>query len=232
MTMTDQEIQAAFDRLDGALAPPMDGTRRIGERIAVRRRRRRVAFAGTAALAVIATAGTVVVLASGDDGGGDTIAVDQPSGPVSTLVMTRPDGSTYAFDDVTVSCEAPDGADSAQGPQRIWAISPREFKGDRVLEPFVYFEGIVAKIAGDQTFTFPNDWTTASDEYPLVLFMADTEGNAHRSNEVASSAGGESGTVRVVEASCAPVPTLRLEVDMTLGSEVGQQPLEIAGSLR
>ena len=224
--MTEQQIRDGFGRIDGALAPPLDAAERIEHRVRVRRRRRRAAVGAGTALALATVAGTVVTLASGD-GGRDAVAVDQPSGPASTLVMTRPDGSTYAFPDVTVSCQPPEGEDVTGGPARIWATSPRHIEGERVTEPFVYVAGIVDKIAGGRSFTFPNDWSTSSDKYPIVVFVADTDGN-----EAASSAGEESGTVRVLEASCDPVPVLRLAVDMTLGSEVGKSSLDLAGALR
>jgi len=223
--MTEEQIRDGYDRLDGALAPPLDAEQRVQRRVAVRRRQRRTAVAGVATLGVLAVGATVVGLAGGDDGTGPAVATDPAGDPVSTLVLTRPDGSTYAFENVEVTCKAPEG-EGTEGPQSIWALSPRVIKDGRAAEPFVYFTGIVSKIAGDRTFTFPNDWTMGTDQMPMVLFAADTDGN-----EVASSAGGESGTVRVVEASCDPTPVLRLEVDMTLGSEVEKHSLKVAGSL-
>lgn len=223
--MTEQQINDGYARLDAALAPPVDTVQRVERRAAVRRRRRRTALVGGTALGVLAVGGTVFAALSGDDGAGQSVAVDPPA---HELVLTRPDGSTYAFHDIEVTCKPPVEDEAAGGgPQRIWAVSPRMLEGDRVTEPFVYFEGIVPKIEGDRTFTFPSEWTTRSDRFPMVLFVADTDGN-----EAASSAGGESGTVRVLEASCDPVPVLRLEVDMTLGSEVQRQPLEVSGRLR
>lgn len=226
--MTEQQIKDGFDRMEGALAAPLDSLERVDRRVRVRRRRRRVAVVGAVAVVTAGSIGTAVALSGGDDGS-ELVAVDPPSGPVSTLVLTRPDGSTYAFDDVTVSCDEPfEGAASGPG-DRIYATSPRHLTDDaKAAEPFVYFEGILAEVEGDRTFTFPNDnWTMASDTYPMVLFAADIDGN-----EVASSAGGESGTVRVLEASCDPVPVLRLEVDMTLGSEIGKSTLDVTGALR
>jgi hypothetical protein len=224
--MTEEQIKDGYDRLDGALAPPRDAEERVARRVTARRRQRRTAVAGVAALGVLAVGGTVVALAGGDDGTGPTVANDPAGAPVSTLVLTRADGSTYAFENVEVTCKAPEG-EGTEGPQSIWAISPREIKDGRATEPFVYFTGIVSKIAGDRTITFPNDWTMGTNRTPMVLFAADTDGN-----EVASSAGGESGTVRVVEASCDPTPVLRLEVDMNLGSEVSKQALRVTGELR
>jgi hypothetical protein len=114
--------------------------------------------------------------------------------------------------------------------------SPIELTGSpkddnvRATEPFVYFEGTVAKLQGEQTLSIPIDGPGGSDSYPLTLFIADPEG-ASNGNEVSSSAGG-SGTVRVVRAACEPAPVLELEVDATLGSEVRQNTLDLAGALR
>src|SRR6478609_2688823 len=244
MSITDpfnDEIQAAYRGLDDSLAPPLDAAERIGRRIVVRRRRRRAAIAGTGGVAALALVGSVLVLSGGDTPDGSGVATD-PTGQGSTLVMTRPDGSTYAFDDVTVSCKPAEayGKAAIDAPGHIYMFSPIELSGPvdesgdnpdvRAVQPFVTFEGIVDKIQGDKTFTFPNAWEEGpnftSDDSPVILFMADTDGN-----EVASTAGGESGTIRVLEASCSPKPVLRLEVDMTLGSEVEKHSLDIAGAL-
>lgn len=66
-----------------------------------------------------------------------------------------------------------------------------------------------------------------SSSYPITLFVADPEDQ----DEVATSTD-SSGTVRVLRASCDPTPVPALEVDATLGSEVGKQSLGLAGSLR
>ncbi|GAB3200056.1 hypothetical protein GCM10027062_18430 [Nocardioides hungaricus] len=242
--MTEQQIKDGFDQLAGALAPPPDSVERVDRRVRVRRRRRRATMAGTVAVAVVAAAGTAAVLTSGDRDGGDLVATDPPSGPVSTLVLTRPDGSTYAFDEIQVSCDPPIVQGTGQPiesptPGTIWASSPISFQGDRgdddatLDKPFVMVQGRVAQLQGDRTFELPIDGPGDSDTYPLVLFVADTEGGSpgDLGNEAASSAGG-SGTVRVLEASCDPVPVLRLEVDGTLASEEGKQPLDLTGELR
>jgi hypothetical protein len=226
---SDDQIRAAYQRLDSALVPPPDALRRVARRSAVRRRRRRVAVVGTAAVVALTVAGTAARLADEDDRT-DTVTVD-PSGPVSTLVVTRPDGSTVAFPEVTISC-AQGGIDApSNGAETIAAISPRRVEGDRLLEPFMYFEGILAKIQGDRTFTLPHNTSQDSDQRPMVLFVADTQG-AEGGNEVSSQQNGAAGTVRVLRASCGPEPVLELEVDATLGSEVEQNTLDIEGSLR
>lgn len=238
--MTEEQIKDGYARLQGALLPPVDVATRVERRVAVRRHRRRTGIVTGTLVAVVAAGGVVVALTSGDEGAGDAVAVDQPPGSASTLVLTRPDGSTYAFDDVTISCDPPvTTAGDQMGlttPGQIWAYSPIDFSGDVESEdvtlnrPFVLFQGTLAKLRTERTFEMPVDGPGGSSTYPITLFMADTEG-APDGNEVASGAGG-SGTVRVLEASCDPVPVLRLEVNATLASEEGKQSLDLAGELR
>jgi hypothetical protein len=236
VSRTEEEIRGAYERLDRALAPPADATARIGRRIAARKRRRRAAVA-TAALVAVGVVGAAALVGGDDRTADDRIAVDRPDRPTSTLVMTRPDGSTYAFDDVTVTC-GQTGADAgdapAVAPGRIRLTSPMELegKGEQTTpaQPFVLVEGIVSKLQGDRTLELPVDGPGGSDSYPLVLFVADPQ--AGRSNEVSSAEQGAAGTVRVLRASCDPTPVLELEVDATLGSEVEQGTLDLAGSVR
>ncbi|WP_296606419.1 hypothetical protein [Nocardioides sp.] len=238
--MTEQQIKDGYARLGEALAPPTDVAERVHRRVGVRRRRRRAGVVAGTLAAVVAAGGGVVAATSGDDGPGDTVAVDQPHGPVSTLAMTRPDGSTYGFSDVTVSCDPPRTVDGQRAgdpaPGRIWAYSPIEPNGSvesddtTITHPFVYVEGRVTQLQDAPTFTFPLEPSQASDQLPILLFVADTEG-AEDGNEVSTDAGRPAGTVRVLEASCDPVPVLRLEVDATLGSEEGKQSLDLAGAL-
>ena len=129
--MTEQQITDGYRRLDEALAGPPDALVRVERRMATRRRRRRTALAGGGALAVLAVAGVTVVALSGGNGDGAPVAVD-PTGPRSTLVLTRADGSTVDFSDVTVSCEPPvtDAGDPmSEGPGRIWMYSPIRTSG-------------------------------------------------------------------------------------------------------
>ena len=238
MSTTDDEIQLAYGHLDDALSPPADGAERIGRRMTVRRRRRRAALAGTGAVTAAAVVGAVLVLGGGDTGGPD--AATDPATPTeerSALVLTRPDGSTYDFGELTVSCEPPMlfGDLSTPPGKRIWMYSQMSFTGtadeadSRLVDPFVTFEGIVSKIQGGRTFELASESASGdSERRPMTLFVADTEGTP-RSNEVSSSEAGSAGTVTVLEASCDPTPVLRLEIDATLGSEVEQNTLAVAG---
>lgn len=236
-TDEDEQIGTAYEQLDSALAPPMDAQQRIEHRIAVRRRGRRIA--GVVVVVVAGVAGGVALARSGDSPSG-TVAVDQPAEPSSTLVLTRPDGSTVAFPDVTISCDPPlaNGDEPVYDatPDRIWAYSPIEFGGSienddaMISTPFVMIEGTVSKLQDQPVFELPITGSGDSSSEPLNVFVADTEGAAD-GNEVSSSVG-ETGTVRVLEATCDPEPVLRLEVDTTLGSEEDKQSLDLAGGLR
>lgn len=223
--MTEQQIRDGYEQLDSALTPPMDAQDRVSHRVRQRRQRRRAGVAGLATLGVVVATGTAVALSGGDDPTDDVVATDPPA---PTLVLTRPDGSTHAFGDLTVSCTSPFG-DEGRADERIYLTSPRDLRGERLLTPFVYFEGRLDKLQGDRTFALPVDGPGGSDTYPLTLFVADTEGSPD-GNEVSSSSGG-SGTVRVLRAECEPTPVLELEVDGTLGSEEGKQSLDLAGSV-
>lgn len=236
--MTEQQIRDGYEQLDSALSPPLDAQDRVAHRVRQRRQRRRARV--TVAVAVmVAGGGTAVALASGENGTTPRFAVEPRPGVTSTLVVTRPDGSTQAFPDVTVSCDPPvtaagDPIDSGRG--RIWLYSPIRLEGEveheddaELLQPFVYMEGVVSELQGDRTFSLPVDGPGDSETYPLILFVADTEGGPD-GNEVVSS-GDSSGTVRVLRAACEPTPVLELEVDATLGSEEGLQSLDLAGSV-
>src|SRR4051794_1674134 len=125
MTMDEDKdglLTDAYERLGSALAPPTDVAARVEREVGARRRRRRTAWAGAAALVVAGTAGTVVVLGSGDAPAGDTVAADPSNGdkpPVTdhgSFVLTRADGSTHEFTQLTLSCQTgPQGEKVAPG---------------------------------------------------------------------------------------------------------------------
>jgi hypothetical protein len=99
-----------------------------------------------------------------------------------------------------------------------------------VSHPFVLIQGIVSQLQGERVFDLPIEGSGGASPEPLNVFIADDAG-APDGNEVSSSVG-DLGSVRVLEASCDPVPVLRLQLQTTLGSEEGKQSLDLAGSLR
>jgi hypothetical protein len=230
----DPQIELAYRRLGTALAPPPDVAVRVVRLAGARRRRRRVAAAGVACAVAAGAVGGAVVLGGADPENDNAVAVD-PGGPTGSFVLTRPDGSTYEMSDLTLTCDAPPEAGYQAGrPQRIWLMSPSDISADgKVLgSPFVYFTGIVDKLDG-QTFQLPVDGSD-SDHIALTLFAADPDvaPTEERANEVSSAEYGSTGTIVVARASCDPTPVLDLEVDVTLGSEVQQGTLDLAGSFR
>ncbi|MXG89238.1 hypothetical protein [Nocardioides flavescens] len=238
------DLQHAYDRLGSALEPPRDAGTRIGRRIVVRRHRRRAALAGVAALAVVGGTGAAVAL-TGSGGRGDVpVATDEGTPATSPLVLTRPDGSTYEFSDVTVSCDPPtttagDPMGEGGGKDRVWLWSPIDVTGSEdsddlaVRRPFVYVEARVAAFDAPRTLELPVDGPGDSGSFPITVFVADPSpgtGGAE-ANEVSSAVSGE-GTIRVLRASCDPTPVLELEVDTSLGSEVDGPSLRLSGSHR
>jgi hypothetical protein len=234
-TETDTELREAYRRLDTTLAPPADVAERVQRRIGVRRTRRRATLGGVGVLAVAGIAGAAALLGGGDSGG-RVVATDAPvSAPAPSFVLTRADGSSVTIDDLTVSCDQPVGDSPAQ-PGHIYLSSPFDLdaSGKALTQPFFYVDAVVADVDGKE-FTLPLDSVSGSSEdRGLVVFAADAggDGDKHRANEVSSAEQGASGTVRVLRASCDPVPVLELEVDGTLGSEVGQGAWGVKGSDR
>jgi len=226
----DPQIAGAYERLGSSMTAPVDVLGRVEQRMRDRRRRRRIVAGGGSALALV-VAGTATALALGGGGQPTTLhVVDQPTkpaeptGPVSTLSFTRADGSTYTFSDIEVACKK----DPDSGRQLVTATSPRKVRGDTLLEPFFMFQASLDEVAGGHTFTLPVDGME-TDKLPMILFFATDEGGP-RANEL-SSAEQSSGTVEVTGASCGPTPTLGLRIDATLGSEVEQPSMAIAGEL-
>lgn len=226
MTGTDEQIQDGFARLTSALAPPADAPERVARRITQRRRLRRAGVA-VCGVVVIAAAGTAVVIGGDGGDGPGTVAAD-PAGPDGSLVLTRPDGSTYPFGGITVQC-GPGPTGQNTGTPTIVAQSARRMDGSRLLRPWFYFEGKVGDLELGRTYELPMQG--GSDEVPLVVFVADVAGDGQDGNEVSSSEPGAAGTVRVLRASCEPAPSLEVEIDATLGSEVEQEPFHVAGTL-
>jgi len=233
--MTDQQIEDAYRRMNGALAPPVDVALRVERRIRGRRSRRLAVVAGFAGLVVAGIVGGAVLLGSGDDPDGDTIATDPPAAQ-GVLVLTRPDGSTYEMSDLTVTCDPPpflDRLELPQGQQHIWLYSALDLSEADVLEhPFAYFEGDVDQVDG-RTFQLPvgKDDDDPGDR-PFTLFAADPESapGEHPVTGFSSVRIGAAGSVVVKRASCDPTPVLELEVDTTLGSEAERGTLDLAGS--
>jgi hypothetical protein len=240
----DSLLSDAYERLGTALAPPPDVAARVEREVGARRRRRLTAWAGAAALVVAGTAGTVAVLGSGDGSGGDTVAADPGDAdkpPVvdhGTFVLTRADGSTHEFTQLTVSCDTgPTGDKVAPGHIMLYSPYDATEDGKGIKAPFVYFDADVTAV-NDKSFTLPGE-ADGLTEAAFVLFAADPgadgAGDAvspNRANEVSSAESGAAGTVRVAHAACGANPELELEVDTTLGSEVQQGTAKLVGSYR
>lgn len=240
------QIRDAYDRLTDSASPPRNASMLIQHRIHTRRVRRRAGVATVGVLGASALAFTL--LGGGGTGTDGNVVADQtpssPSAPPSDqpgdqptteptparngLTFTRTDGTTYAFDDVGVTCRTT----GKNNVQRLTAMSSPVIEGDKLLEPFLTFEARLDKVTPGQEFELPVD-VGMTESNPIILFFADSasvDAGADRANEL-SSAQDSSGTVQVVSASCGEVPQLEIVVDAVLGSEVEQESLPIAGRL-
>lgn len=214
--MTEEQIRDGYERLDSTLHAPQDALDRVERRMAARRRGRRIGAAVGTVAVVAAVAGYAVVSMGGSDDGSEGLVAVEP--PPASLVMTRPDGSTYEFQDLTISCDPPSagGETEAGDGSRVYLSSPIRIDGERIGQPFVLIDAAVDQEF--RTFNLPlDDGGGSSESPPLMVFMADTEG-APDGNEVVGSSP-STGRVTVARASCDPTPVLELEVDATLASE-------------
>jgi hypothetical protein len=230
MTTTDHddEIRAAYERLTNSLDAPRSVPWDVERR--VRHRRVRRVGAAIAFVLVAGAAGAVATLGGGDRP--SEVAVDEPpTGPTSTLTFERPDGTSYTFEDLSVTCD-PTEARAVGAAPRVWALSPIELDGDTPAMPFVWIEARLDMLTDGQVLTLPLDDRNA--DRALTLFFVDTEGTGPADdpfNELSSGQPDASGTVQVLRATCDPTPTLELKVDAVLGSEVEQSALPLRGEL-
>lgn len=174
----DIAIRAGYERLDSALHTPLDAFDRVDRRMRARRRRRRIGAAAGAAVVVAAIGGYAAVSSGGFDNGREgLVAVDPP--PYS-LVMTRPDGSTFEFEDLTISCDPPGAAAGGIGSSdlsRVYLSSPMLDDGKRLTQPFVLIGADVKRLEQPRTFSLPIESADGpSESRPLTVFIADTEG--------------------------------------------------------
>lgn len=154
---------------------------------------------------------TVLLAAGCGDDGGDQTAEDVGN----SMVVTRADGTEVEFTSISAQCR-PSVYD--ESVEVVHAES--EAQGLRLL-----IEVLPEDVAGGRSFDLPAD--SGSDEdgpRGVMVFVGGSDVEASSDLELAT------GTVEVVEASCAPV-RLEVTVDATLGSEYGGDDAPIKGHL-
>lgn len=216
--MNEPEILEAYRTLSAPVSAPPDVLERVERRI-TRRRRARHGVVAVAALAAVGGVG-VTVLGGNDGDGTDRVANDPGGSETSTLTYTNTDGSTYTFaaEDIEVTCPAP-GPD---GRQHLVLSRPTQAL------PVLYVDVQVDEVTPGQVFDLPYDVDGGSEKLPMIFFFTTDGGDD--SNELGSNMAGSTGTVTLHEATCGPTPSLWIEIDAVLGSEVEQPALAIEGS--
>lgn len=132
----DEQLRAAYDRLDGALEPPGDAVSLVADRVAVRRRRRSLGAVVGSAAAVAVIAGLAWGLASGESSPGpgptdatpDLVApspVETPKDPTppptpTALLDVECDGAGWRVGSVVNSEVYPSGSRDAENAIRRW----------------------------------------------------------------------------------------------------------------
>lgn len=234
--MNEPEILDAYRDLSAPQSPPTDLLDRVHVRVGRRRTVRRAAT-GIAAAAVVGGAGFLLLGGSEAKDAGDLVATDP--GVTSTLTFTHLDGGVYTFAaaDLGIFCTTSESGATSLFLVRADVVDDlkagRE-PSEEVLAsgPMLYVEVRVDKVTPGQEFRLPYDSRSGdSSDRAMTVFVASEEGG-ERANEVSSAETGASGSVTVNEASCGASPTLSIDVDGTLGSEVQQQAMAIEGSYR
>lgn len=234
--MNEPDILEAYRELGAPQSPPDDLLVRVDRTI----RRRRTARRAVTGVAVLALAGgTGALLLGGSDGTNAKDLVATDPGSTSTLTFTHEAGETHTFAaaDLELFCMTSDG-----GGERLILtradladdVRANREPSDEVLAaaPLLYVELHVDRITPGEEFRLPHDSQSGdSDERVMTFFVASEEGGRF-ANEVSSAEPGSEGVVTVHEAACGPTPTLSVEIDGRLGSEVEQAPLAIKGSYR
>jgi hypothetical protein len=236
--MHEPEILEAYRNLSNPVSAPPDLLEKVERRITRRRRVRRGAVA-VAAVAVVGGVG-VGVLGGGDGGGDDRVADDPGGTDSSTLTYTDTDGSTYSFEaqDIGITCRTSDREGksfevltltlNAMLPAAAQVVAPPD---EAFTGPVLHVEVLTEKVEPGQVFPLPYETVDGSSSRRAMTFFF-TNGIDDDSNELSSAESDSSGTVTVHEATCGPDPSLWVEIDGTLGSEVEQPPVAIKGEYR
>jgi hypothetical protein len=222
--MNEQDILEAYRDLSSPESPPADLLDRVHGRIG----RRRTVVGGTGAM-----------LLGGSDGtnANDLVATDPQA--TSTLTFTHVAGGTHTFAaaDLGIYCRSSDpGAESLvlTRADLIADLRAGREPSEEVLAaaPLLYVELLVDQVEPDQEFRLPYESTSGDSGDRLLTFFVASEEGGPRANEVSSAEPGATGVVTVHEATCGPTPTLSIEIDGKLGSEVEQQAMAIKGEYR
>jgi hypothetical protein len=234
--MNEQDILEAYRDLSTPPSPPTDVLDRVHSRIGRRRTARR-GVAGIAAVAAIGGAGVVILGGSDRTSESDLVATDP--GATSTITFTHVAGGTYTFAaaDLGILCTTRDSGGETLILTRADLVddlrAEREpSQGVLAAAPLLYVELLVDQVEPGQEFQLPYESTSGDSGDRLMTFFVASEEGGPRANEVSSAEPGAAGVVTVHEATCGPTPSLWIEIDATLGSEVEQPPLAIKGEYR
>jgi hypothetical protein len=130
---------------------------------------------------------------------------------VTSLTLTRADGSTFTVPDLVVSCGKSPG--NPDGELLIKANTP-DMSEDPAESRLIFYAPVAALAEGTTIDLAKQDFEDATD---VVFFVLDRRTD----NEVNSDTEDSTGRITVRSAGCEPDPHLDMTIDATLGSEYG-----------
>lgn len=140
----------------------------------------------------------------------------RPSALPSGLVLTAPGGAKVTFEKVNVEC----GPSDYDPDMEVVQVSAN-LDGASLL-----IQIVPADVEGGRSFDLPADGGTDETGPAGAFVFAGTD-----DFEASSDVEGASGTLTIAHASCDPA-AVDLRIDGALGSEFGEQPVQIKGHLK
>lgn len=212
------DLRSALTEQLATVTPPVGDLARAKHEGTRLRRRRRVAVGVGTAVAVLVVAGGVtaaVQLTVGDGRDAVTPSDDVPDG----LVLTPAKGPSVELPAPAAGCTE---SETEPGTQVLYVFVGRsDGKG-----PTFYLTVPEDELDLPLTIDLPWDGPVDGDPSEEHAVFAESPGN-----EASGSEGGSSGSVEVLAAGCEMGAEIRIGVDVRLGSEFGEGPIDVAGGI-
>jgi hypothetical protein len=183
------------------------------------------AVARTSALLVLALAGSTLVAGCGDDEGPKADRGDDA--PEFSLVVTREDGSTLAFDEFTITCD-PRFYDGESPRGEMVEVRSQPDPNKKHVGPYFFIQAVVPDVERGGTFEFGPGLEFVYDDPEGVDFVV-ADGRAQEPFVVGGE--GSEGTITVTSATCSPQPAIELELSGTLANEAEDASVEVSGRI-
>lgn len=175
-------------------------------------------------LAVLACSSLVLLGCGSEDSPPKASTSETPGQAGGTIVVTTEDGSIVEFTDFKVTCPGNVKDDWGQDGQVVQVTAGAYGTADHADK-----DGIVltAGAGTTTTVTLPYGEEYGSYQTFITAFLP----RAGKAEELSADLEESSGTIEIVEATCAPTPRLELNIDAELASETGTGSATVKGHL-